>query len=179
MPFVIAAVVIVGLISIVDLLLTYGVVRRLREHTRQLTALGAGATASLMAAKGSAVGEFSAADTTSAALSRATFTRSTLVGFFTPGCTPCEALLPRFVSAARRWRDSSRPVLAIVAPGAGDDAYAEHLASVARVVVGEHANTVAAAFEVRGFPVVCLVNDGGVVVDDKVDVDRLADPVRR
>ena len=179
MPFVIAAVVIVGVISIVDLLLTYGVVRRLREHTRQLTALGAGATAGLMAAKGSAIGEFSAADTTSAALSRATFTRSTLVGFFTPGCTPCEALLPRFVSAARRWRDSSRPVLAIVAPGAGDDAYAEHLASVARVVVGEHANTVAAAFEVRGFPVVCLVNDGGVVVDDKVDVDRLADPVRR
>ena len=161
MPFVIAAVVIIGMISIVDLLLTYGVVRRLREHTRQLTALGAGATASLMAAKGSAVGEFSAADTTSAALSRATFTGSTLVGFFTPGCTPCEALLPRFVSAARRWRDSSRPVLAIVAPGAGDDAYAEHLASVARVVVGEHANTVAAAFEVRGFPVVCLVNDGG------------------
>src|SRR5881398_1037800 len=67
MPFVIAAVVIVGVISIVDLLLTYGVVRRLREHTRQLTALGAGATASLMAAKGSAVGEFSAAEVVSAA----------------------------------------------------------------------------------------------------------------
>src|SRR5437763_1300358 len=87
MPFVIAAVVIVGVIAIVDLLLTYGVVRRLREHTRQLTALGAGATAGLMAAKGSAVCEFSAADTTSASPSRAPFTRSTLVGCFTPGCT--------------------------------------------------------------------------------------------
>ncbi len=177
MPFVIAAVVIVGVICTVDLLLTYGVVRRLREHTRQLASLSVGTTASIMATKGSAIGEFSATDRTSAALSRATFTEPTLVGFFTPGCPPCEALLPRFVSAAHRWRDMSRQVLAVVAPGPADDTYVQRLAPVARVVVGEHASTVAAAFEVRGFPVVCLA-DGGVVIEDRVDLDKLADPVR-
>jgi thiol-disulfide isomerase/thioredoxin len=179
MPFVTAAVIIVGVLCAVDLLLTYGVIRRLREHTRRLAALGTGGIASLTLTKGSTIHPFSATDRTAAALSRATFTEQTLVGFFTPGCTPCEDLLPGFLSAAGRWRDLSHPVLAVVAPAPGDDGtYAERLALVARVVVGEDASAVAAAFEVRGFPVVCLVGDGGVVVEDTVDLERLAEPVR-
>ena len=178
MPFVIAAVVIVGVLCVVDLLLTYGVIRRLREHTGRLAALGTEGFASLMAVKGSTVREFSATDRTSTGVSRATFTEQTLVGFFTPGCGPCEALLPRFVGAAERWRELSRPVLAVVAPARGEDTYVERLAPVARVVVGEDASVVAAAFEVRAYPVVCLVGDGGVVLEDTVDLDRLADPVR-
>lgn len=178
MSYVVAAVVIVGLVSTVNLLLTYGVVRRLRAHGTQLAVLGAGANASRMAAKGSVVGRFSALDTTSAAHSRATFTELTLVGFFAPGCAPCEALVPHFESAARRWGESSRPVLAVVASGPEEDTYARRLAPVARVITGQHADTVAAAFEVRAFPVVCLVDDGGVVIEDNVELDGLTDSVR-
>lgn len=176
MPFVTAAVAIVGVLCAVDLLLTYGVIRRLREHTRILAAPGAGP--GMVAAPGSTVGEFTATDHASAPLSPATFTEPTLVGFFTPGCGPCEALLPRFTNAARRWREQSRQVVEVVAPGAGDEAYVGRLAPVARVVGGADAGALAEAFAVRGYPVVCLV-DSGVVLDDRVDLDRLSDAVRR
>ena len=36
MPIVIAAVTIVGVLCVLDLLLTFGVIRRLREHTAML-----------------------------------------------------------------------------------------------------------------------------------------------
>ena len=40
MPILIAAVVVVGCLCLLDLLLTFGVIRRLREHTSMLTAAG-------------------------------------------------------------------------------------------------------------------------------------------
>ena len=42
MPILIAAVVVVGGLCLLDLLLTFGVIRRLREHTSMLTGAGGG-----------------------------------------------------------------------------------------------------------------------------------------
>lgn len=161
MTYLTAAVVLVGAIAVVDLVLTVGVVRRLREHTAELTALrGPAAGADLPA--GSPVGDFTATSVTGRPVTRGTLTGSALVGFFSQGCPACAEQLPDFVAHAA---GGAVPALAVVAGDpAGVTETVQALRPVATVVVEPADGPVQRAFAVAGFPTFVLVEDG-VVAD--------------
>ncbi|WP_163505999.1 TlpA family protein disulfide reductase [Fodinicola acaciae] len=171
-----AFVAVVGALSLVNLLLCIGIVRRLREHTDILnTKLGDNGPAPMYAA-GQRIGDFQATTVDGAAVSRDALTGTTLLGAFTPGCTPCKERLPLFIEqAAQRDRDQ---VLAIVS-GTVDDAadYVARLSAVARVVREEDGGPVTTAFGVEGFPAFALIDTDGVVLASGTKLGALAMPV--
>ncbi|MFE7571789.1 TlpA disulfide reductase family protein [Streptomyces sp. NPDC057539] len=170
MPYLIAAVVFVGLLCTLDLILTLGVIKRLREHTELISNLNGRASLGI----GEEVGAFEAATVDGAPMTRELLTRETLVGFFSPSCAPCREELPKFVNHARAMPDGRNQVMAVVV-GDADRAAAmvAELRPVARVVVEEHNDgPLASAFQVIAFPTVLTVADGGdgtpVITQDRV-----------
>jgi hypothetical protein len=68
--------------------------------------------------------------------------------------------LPAFLAAA-----AHREALAVVDDGADDTDYVTRLSAVAPVARAEQAALLIEAFRVTGFPAVCLVGPGGVILD--------------
>lgn len=174
MPFLIAAVVFVGSLCALNLILTLGVIRRLREHTELLS--GRGGDEPFMAV-GEEVGEFATSTTDGEALSRDLLTGDTLVAFFSPDCQPCREKLPKFVEFARAMSGGRDRVLATVVGNADEaSAFAAELAPVARVVVEGPGDALNAAFRVRAYPSVLLVapDEGGriLVKTSQVELDQ-------
>src|SRR3954469_3292122 len=136
-----AAVAVLGGLSLVHLLFTVGVVRRLREQTEELAQLRADPPPrARIPAPGTRIPDLGAAlDAT-----------RTVVGFFSPGCGPCADLLPAFVEHAA---GSGAPVLAVVV---GDGPEGEDMAAalepVARVIREDHDGAFGSAFGVSSFP---------------------------
>lgn len=165
MPYLIAAVVFVGALCTVDLLLTFGVIRRLREHTELLsTRAGEPGEGPGTVAVGEVPGPFTAVDTDGAEVDHRTGGAGRLVGFFSPGCEPCRTKLPDFVAYAAEFPGGRAQVLAVVS---GDEQSAADftgpLTGVARVVVDGSEGPVATAFGVNGFPAWCVQDEHGVV----------------
>ncbi|MEU6714989.1 hypothetical protein ABZ897_26290 [Nonomuraea sp. NPDC046802] len=155
MPFLTAAVVIIGLLSVFNLLLTVALIRRTRQ-TNESAAATAGPPIALR--PGSPVGEFAAESLDGEAVSHDTVTG--LVGFFSAGCVPCHRLLPRFAEHARAvGRENA---LAVVA-GHDPEAVAV-LKQVARVIVEDHEGPVAGAFQNTWTPAVYLIGPDHRVV---------------
>ncbi|WP_165974676.1 TlpA family protein disulfide reductase [Nonomuraea deserti] len=158
MQYLVAAVGLVGLLGMVNLLLTVGVIRRLRSRSRSappsMTAEGL--------SPGARIPRFAATTTSGEPVSDELLGAPALVGFFSRGCRPCEELLPLFVERARGTSDA---VLAVVAAGAGEDSAAEieRLAEVARVVKEEPQGPLQAAFKVNAYPTVITIDAGGTV----------------
>jgi hypothetical protein len=160
-PYTVAAIGVVGLLCSLNLLLTLGIIRRLREHTEQLADKSPGVD--VMLPVGSTVGEFAARTTDGEYVSRQSLSGETVVAFFSPGCAPCEELLPRFVDHVV---DARNDVLAvIVGPEAEAAEMVTRLRPVAPVVLeGPNSGQVSAAFGVGGFPVICVVAANGRVM---------------
>jgi hypothetical protein len=163
MPHLVAAVVVVGVLCVFNLLLTYGVIRRLREHTKLLSYRPAGLPDIIVGA-GSMVGAFSASTIDGDLLSVDDLATGTMVGFFSPGCSACGEQLPKFVDAAAAHPCGQGHVLAVVI-GSEDDAkeYVSSLLLKARVVVQPHGSEIEKAFAVKGYPSFALVGADGVV----------------
>jgi thiol-disulfide isomerase/thioredoxin len=163
MPYLIAAVVIVGMLCVLNLLLTYGVVRRLREHG-ELLAQGPPAVPDPMIGAGSAVGAFAAITVDGDEVVADDLAPGTLVGFFSLGCSGCLRELPRFVDAAAAHPGGRDRVLAVVI-AAGEDAAEQvgALSPIARVVVAPPDAEIEKAFEVKGYPAFALLGEGRVV----------------
>lgn len=162
MTYLEAIVLTVGLLCLLNLLLTFGVIRRLRQHTEHLNRL-APADSPPGIGVGDAVGDFETTTTTGEPLSRAALTGQTLVGFFSPGCQPCATQLPHFIDRARELPGGRAQALAVVVAGTeGGQDYVERLAPVARVVTEGVDGALQAAFQVTGFPMLYLVDDGTV-----------------
>lgn len=169
-----AAVVLVGLLCLVNLVLTLGMVRRLRDQARLIQAM----TGVMPPAGGVPVGEkldeFTATTIAGAPMSSGLLADRTLVGFFSPGCQPCAEQLPRFVSQARSMPDGMRQVLAVVdAEPAGSQEYLERLGPVAQVVREGPDGAARRAFQVTGFPTFFLVGAGGVVLASGATMGQL------
>lgn len=164
MVYLAAAVVVVGLLCLLDLVLSLGVIRRLRRHTDHLNRLllATAATAEGVPV-GEVVGEFAATTTNGAPVSRDLLVGRTLIGFFSPGCGPCATQLPLFIEYARSM--PARQVIAVVdVEQAGAAEYLDRLSDVAQVVTESHEGALRAAFRVPGFPMLYLVGSGGVVL---------------
>jgi hypothetical protein len=144
------AVVLVGALCVLDLLLTFGVIRRLRADTGSRSPQGGSDPGPPMAPVGTAI--------------RGTgldWDGETLVGFFLPDCGPCEQQFPEFMEYAR----TQERVVAVVSDPAGKGAeLVRKLGEVAQVVVEAGTDGVLRrAFQVQGFPSYCLVGDGRII----------------
>lgn len=100
------------LLGLFDLLLLYGVIRRLKEiEARPAHAAPAPVTGITEAHRMTAGAMVDIPDGT----------RPTLVAFFAPGCEPCEQLLPLVLTSAMDEPGGSERVVAILSEGTDDD----------------------------------------------------------
>ncbi|MFJ4498803.1 TlpA family protein disulfide reductase [Streptomyces sp. NPDC088864] len=159
-----SAVALLGALTVLNLVLTYGIIRKLPSlaPARPAGPVDAGSV-------GTVAGDFSVHTADGSVLTRQDLPDGALVGFFSPGCEPCTELLPRFSAAVRDLRISRAEVLAVIAPGTeSPHPYADELGDIARLAVGGEAARIAEAFGITGYPVVCRVaSDGSVTVIDR------------
>ncbi|MEV0973279.1 TlpA disulfide reductase family protein [Microtetraspora glauca] len=170
MPYLAAAVVLLGVLCLLNLSLVIGVLRRLRAQAVQ-TGVAAGAPPAL--GPRSSIGEFTAVTTDGELVSAATLTG--VVGFFSSGCEPCHRLLPRFVEQARKLGREN--VLAVF--GGDDEAAVRALTAVARVVVADRdGGAVARAFQNTWTPMLYLIGDDHRIVAVGTRMEELPLPDR-
>jgi hypothetical protein len=176
-PGVIAAVVVVGLLCLVDLLLTFGVIRRLREHTDLLrdSQLPGGPPVTRLTA-GQAPERFTAVTSDGGAVTGPDGLR--LAGFFSAKCSACPERVAPFAAYVRTNGLAKDEVLAvlIVADGDRPPSYLSELAEVARVSVQPMDSMLAQAFGVVGYPAFCLLDAEGAVVSSGFDPAALPAP---
>lgn len=170
MTYLIMAIVLIGLLAAANLLLTFGVIRRLREHTSEISSLrkqGSDIGGEVAAPAGTAVARFDATDDEGRSVGAEILTGRRLVGFFSPNCKPCTERLPEFVHFASRRPGGREKVLAVVVDSRAESAdVVGQLKPVARVVVEAEEGAVQQAFGVKGFPAFVLIDDGHVVASD-------------
>ncbi len=165
MTYLAAALVLVGLLAAVNLLFTVGVIRRLREQTRELADLRGGRIAGgdVAITVGSPVAAFSAVGVDGRPVTLAGLGDRPLVGFFSMSCSACHERLPAFLAFAAARRGGRDRLLAVVAGPAGESAdLVRQLEPVATVVTEPEEGPIQQAFEVTGFPAFVLVRDGVV-----------------
>ncbi|MCA2213521.1 hypothetical protein [Jidongwangia harbinensis] len=167
------------LLTVFNLFLTLGVIRRLRNHTDQFTELGRlMPRPEPMISAGKHPSPFTATTVDGLAVSEASLRTGGLVGFFSPTCGSCEEWVPRFVEAARALPGGPKAALAVVvadSPSAGAEMVAK-LRDVAMVVTEADRGPVVEAFEATGYPAMCRLGDDGAVITNR-PVDVVAVPV--
>src|SRR4051794_39381673 len=96
-------VILVGLLAVINLFFTVGVVRRLREHTELLTKKVKHEAPKVMLTAGERPDSFSAVTLDGEEITENSFTEgpTTLVGVFAYGCSSCEERRPKFVEYAK------------------------------------------------------------------------------
>jgi hypothetical protein len=177
MPVVIGAVIVVGAVCVLDLLLTFGVIRRLREHTELLREHQVPSSRPVI---GLSVGQvpkpFQVVTADGTALSGPAGLR--LAGFFSASCSICPERVAPFIEYVRGNHIARDDVLAVllVADGNTPPRYLDELAEVARVCVQPDDSWVAMAFSVAGYPAFCLLGDDGVVLSSGYDPAALPAP---
>jgi len=174
MPVLIAAVAIVGLLCLLDLLLTFGVIRRLRQHTEYLRARQLlDATAVISLPVGQVPGPFAAIAEDGAAIAGPAGLR--LAGFFSGTCPACPGRVAPFIDYVLANQLARREVLAIVVVGANAPSppYLPLLAEVAQVTVQPEGNEVVKSFGIIGYPAFCLLDGDGAIAASGFDLDTL------
>jgi thiol-disulfide isomerase/thioredoxin len=179
MPILVTVVVLVGLLCIVDLLLTFAVLRRLREHTEHLGRLSGAGDASTGIDRDKLVGrelpEFAATTAAGTVVSRGSVAGEVeLVGIFAPGCSPCHAQAPLFAEKAGGM--AAGKALALVA-GSGSDAddLVQIFGAVSDVVLAPESVKVVNGLNIGVFPTFLRLDAAGAIVDAAVSVHGLAE----
>lgn len=170
------AVVIAIVLCLINLVLIFGIIRRLREHTALLseqahadlpvTGLGTGDTPP----------SFTVTTTEGRVATGPAGLR--LVAFFSSSCSLCPKRVPVFADYVRENRIDRDDILAVVL-GAADEAvpYLEQLESVARIRRETENGELATAFKVSGYPAFCLLDADGAVLASGYDPATLPAPV--
>jgi hypothetical protein len=162
----VAAVIVVGALCLLDLVLTFGVIRRLREHTelllRERHAPAERPVISL--ATGEAPAPFTAMTADGTAVAGPSGLR--LTGFFAAWCSSCPESVAPFIEYVQANRLAKEDVLTVLlTDDNGPPSYIGRLAEVAQVSVQSDAdNLVNKAFAVSGFPAFCLLDADGAVL---------------
>lgn len=120
-------------------------------------------------------GHFEARGTNGQVVSPETLVDRSLIGFFAADCASCHPQLPVFASRAMEWAEGGGHVMAVVA-GSRERAAAmiERLEPVGDVVLESANGRIAATFHAKGYPSMCIVEDGAVVASGH-STDRLID----
>lgn len=172
-----AAAVAIGL-TLLNLLLTLGVIRRLREHTDLLSrrVVDNPAEAKVMLDPGQEPAGFVVTAQDGGVIDSAMLAQRSLVAFLSPGCDLCHEQLPEFIGYAGHFSNGRDATVAVVV---GDHEQAHELVSrltpVAKVVLEDKDGAMCKAFDVKGYPAYAVV-DGGVIVASGYRMDSLPAP---
>jgi thiol-disulfide isomerase/thioredoxin len=162
-------------VCLLDLVLTLGVIRRLRHHTELFSKLSAGGGRPYeLLAEGETAGPFEAIATTGEPVSRDRLSGLTLVGAFTPHCSACEERLPAFIDFAKTFGGGRDQVIAVVV-GSEDEAegYRDRLEPVARVVIEPPmSGEIGTALALSSFPAFGVLDQSGTAVGGDVELNR-------
>jgi hypothetical protein len=168
-----AAVIFVGCLCLLDLLLTFGVLRRLREHAALLAAGPADQAPGL--APGERPAPFVAVSATGQAISGPSGLR--MAAFFSTSCSVCPAAVAPFLRYLRSAGLSPDQVLAVIASETEATDYLADLAGAACACVEPQGGSLGNAFQINAFPSFFLLDDHGVIVASAFDPDALPEPV--
>ncbi len=178
MPLLVTWLSLLSMLCLLNLLFTFGVIRRLREHTSQLASQRNTRGERVMLGPGEQVGDFVATTTRGLEISRASLVGLTLVGFFSPHCPACQERLPSFVTRVASMPGGRAQVIAVVVGSAEETVQLQaQLADAAQVVVQPDQSDLVRAFGVRGFPAFALVDTDGTVLDSGYHLDDIQVPV--
>jgi thiol-disulfide isomerase/thioredoxin len=167
MAYLTVAVVLVAALCLLDLVLTFGVIRRLRATGAAVTLDEDGNE--LTPRAGDPVAGFTGTTTEGEPVSRDSVIGA-VVAFLSPNCKPCKASLPDLLRVAE-----AEPVVAVVVGDPADMAdMVEKLSPVARVVTEEPFGPVSTAFAVRSFPTFGKVGPDGTLAAAGLHVTRVA-----
>lgn len=155
----ISVITVVGLIALVDLVLTYGLIRRVNSIQAQPHST----EHSLDPAVGHRIGDFVAKASDNREITEREFEGSeTFAAFVMVGCGPCHRLAEELSQMA----PPELPLLLFIASSPGEEEEAAGIAAqvpfAAAVCIIEATGTVTEAFGVTGFPTVIRVGDGTV-----------------
>jgi hypothetical protein len=158
-----------------NLLLTLGVVRRLRELTALLSDSGGAAIALPVGAQ---VEPFSAVTVDGDVMDRASIGGPTLVAAVSPTCKPCQDRLPQLIASAAGMPGGRDRVFALVISADEQEraAMVTQLRAVARVAIEAPNGPVARALGVRGYPTFALLDLGGRVLGSGFAPDQVPYP---
>lgn len=184
MAYLTALVFLLGLLCVLNLVLTFGIVRRLR---REGGGSGVGAEASTGAGarkytgeshitEGAIVAPFIATDVHATPVSLRDLRPGHLVAFVSPACPTCADSLPSLVAVARE-RGAEQVLAVVVTSGRGPDTdpapYVSALTGAARVVVTRSGDELPRAFAVTGFPAYVVMGEGGRVATADIVLSRV------
>jgi hypothetical protein len=178
MAVLVTAVILVGFICLADLLLTFGVIRRLRQHAEQIDSFGqAGLTAPPVV--GLAAGEAPAAFA-SVTLDGEPITGPAeirMAAFFSTTCSACPGQVAPFLDYVRSHQLPKDSMLAVVIGSPAEPpAYLDDLRQVAQIVFEDVEGAICQAFGVSGFPAFCVLDSDWAVVASGFDPARLPAP---
>jgi cytochrome oxidase Cu insertion factor (SCO1/SenC/PrrC family) len=176
MPVLVAAVAVVGVLCVLDLLLTFGVIRRLREHTELITRISAPDVPVISLTTGESPSAFSAITMNGTPVTGPAGLRT--VAFLSTTCSVCPGRVAPFMQYLIDHRIGKQDVLAVVV-GLDDDrpSYTDQLAKVAQVSPARHNDELTKAFKVVGYPAFCLLGTDGAVLATTHDPALLPVPV--
>lgn len=177
MPVIAAALTLVGALCLFDLVISVGIIKRLREHS-ELLSNNARLIGPPTISVGEVVEEFAVAAIDGKQISSASFIGETLVAFFSPTCQPCLEKLPRFLDYARTVPGGKDGVVsAVIGDRSVSAAMIAELSEVATVVAEDRGGPFSTAFKASATPTLLRVepNDTGelVVTANRVDFDQL------
>src|SRR5690349_16879229 len=144
-------VVLVRLLSVLNLALVVGILRRLAELQGRIR------EPDTMLGVGQVVDDFLTTTVDDAPVSRDLLADGTLVGFFDPTCELCHEHLPLFVTEAAAHGGPER-ALAVVREGDEAAEMVSALSPAARVVLEPRRGPVARAFHLKATPAFCLLD---------------------
>jgi thiol-disulfide isomerase/thioredoxin len=174
MPYLIAAVILLSLFSIGHMLVTLGLVRRMRTMAAEA---GSAPAAPPTLAVGESPAEFAVTAESGRSFERSGLSGGrNLIGFFSTTCEPCVENAPRFAEYARSFEPGR--VLAVVQdgePGAARAFAEQHLPGV-EVVVETMNGPAARAFGVEAFPTMYVLDSEGRVEHFAFTTSRLPQP---
>ncbi|GAA0910125.1 TlpA family protein disulfide reductase [Virgisporangium aurantiacum] len=152
------AVLVVGATAVLNLLLTFAVLRRLRLHAALLESISSGPEDLV----GRTVPEFTVRTSEGETVSRSDLAgREYVIGFFSATCAPCKEQAPEFARLAEARSNAALSV--VMGDGPGVDELRAALVGVPTVVV-ERDHPIAGEFGVDGFPSIMLVDAENTVV---------------
>ncbi|MFI6921066.1 redoxin domain-containing protein [Nonomuraea spiralis] len=176
MPYVIAVAALIGVLCMMDLVLTLGVVRRLKEHDKLIEVLyetleAGGLAGSSGLAVGDRVGDFDVTAVDGARTTLGSLPDGAVVAFVAAECDACRKELPELVKWASG-QDRSRVLVVVDGHGGDPRPMVRALSPVAQVVLEDGGGAASQAFGIRSFPSFFQVG-GGVVQGRVRGVSRL------
>ncbi|WP_426505662.1 TlpA family protein disulfide reductase [Dactylosporangium sp. McL0621] len=179
MAYLTAAVVLIGAVSVLNLVLMLGVVKRLRGAEAEAPGLVGEPGPRPVLPPGERPEPFSVTSREGVLFEPAGGT-GRLVGFFTPHCNLCHDRMPKFLKYARgAGLDRDQVFAVLVGSPEETAALAAELAPVAGVVdEPDGGGSVYEAFGVRGLPAMYLLDADGVILSSGTDLAGFPDPER-